>query len=196
MYVALGRYEEGIAALQRSIALRSSTDAYNNLGYAYTLMHRFPDAVEALQQALRIDDRDWMNWGNLGDALYWSPGRRAEAAAKYRKARTIAASALEVNPKEGLTWSYLAGFSAMLEDRQEALAALDKALALAPTNGEVLFRAAIVYNHFGQTDETLLYLRRAVHMPVIPVRLSATLQILTLSSRIRNSVHYSSPRAL
>ena len=65
--------------MKRSIELRPSPDAYGNLGYAYTLMHRYPDAIATLEQALKMDDRDWMNWGNLADALYWSPDRRREA---------------------------------------------------------------------------------------------------------------------
>jgi eukaryotic-like serine/threonine-protein kinase len=157
-----GRYSEAIDALKRSIELRPSLDAYGNLGYTYTLMHRYPEAISALEQALKIDDHDWLNWGNLGDALYWSPSRRAEADAKYRKAIAIAASKLEVNADDILILAYLADYSAMVGDRQAAIAYIEKALKLAPSNGEALFRAALVYNHFDQTDQTLSYLTKAV----------------------------------
>ncbi len=40
-----------------------------------------------------LDDKDFMNWGNLGDALYWSPDRRPESAAAYKRAIELAASA-------------------------------------------------------------------------------------------------------
>ncbi len=85
-YCLEGRYSDAIEALKRSVELRPNPDAYNNLGYVYTLLHRYPEAIAALEQALKIDDSDWMNWGNLGDALYWSPDRRAQASAKYRQA--------------------------------------------------------------------------------------------------------------
>ena len=51
---------------------------HTNLGYTYFLMHRFPDAVDVLAQAVRFDGSESEVWGNLGDALYWSPDRRAE----------------------------------------------------------------------------------------------------------------------
>jgi serine/threonine-protein kinase len=161
-YVAEGRYQEAIDAFKRSLDLRPSLDAYGNLGYTYTLMHRFPEAIAALQQALKINDSDWLNWGNLGDALYWSGDRRSEAAAAYRKAIAIARSKLEVNPQDDYTLGYLADYSAMVEDRPAALDYLQRAMKVAPKKGEVQFRAAIVYNHFKQTDQALVSLKKAV----------------------------------
>jgi serine/threonine-protein kinase len=163
-YILEGRYQDAIEASQRSINLRPSLDAYGNLGYAYTLMHSYSEAIDALQQALKIDDHDWLNWGNLGDALYWSPNRRAEAEAKYRKAISIAMPKLEVNPEDVLTLAYLADYSAMIGDRQSAFQYLDKALKIAPLNGEVLFRAGIVHQHFNETGQALSYLKKAVEV--------------------------------
>jgi len=161
-YVTEGHYQDAIGAFNHSIALRPSADAYNNLGYTYTLMNRFPEAITALEQALKIDDRDWMNWGNLGDALYWSLNRRNESAPNYRKALEIAVSKLQVNPEDVPTLAYLADYSAMLGNKEQALGYLQKALELAPSNGDVLFRAAIIYNHFNQQDQALSFLKKAV----------------------------------
>jgi len=157
-----GRYSDAIEALNHSIALRPSADAYNNLGYAYILMNRFPEAIAALNQALKMDDRDWMTWGNLGDALYWTPDRRKDSEAKYRKAISIADSKLQVNPKDALTLAYLADYLAMSGDKEEAYSRLQRALAQGPSNGDVLFRAAVIYQHFGQTDQALSFLKKAV----------------------------------
>jgi tetratricopeptide (TPR) repeat protein len=117
-----------------------------------------------LEQALKIDDSDWMNWGNLADALYWSPDRRLQASAKYQEAAKIGTSRLQINPRDADTLAYLANYSAMLDDRQAAFSYIQRALELAPSKGEVLFRAAIVYNHFGQTNQTLAYLEKAVNV--------------------------------
>ncbi len=147
-YVMVGSYTDGVAALKRSIDLRPNSDAYANLGYTYFLMRRYFDAVAALEQALKLEDRYWEIWGDLADAFYWSPDRRGQASDAYRKAITRALSSLEVNPRDAVTLAYLANYYAMIEDQRSALRHLQLALQIAPANGEVLFRAAIVYNPF------------------------------------------------
>jgi serine/threonine-protein kinase len=163
-YVYEDLYPQAIEAFNRSIALRPSSDGFGNLGYTYTLMGRFPEAIAALQQALKIDDGDWMDWGNLADALYWSSSRRNEAAAKYRKAISIATSKLQVNPDDASTLAYLADYSAMLDDKEAAYGYLQKALQVAPSNGEVLFHAAMVHNRLSEPDQALLYLKKAAQV--------------------------------
>ena len=161
-YGAQGRYQDAVAALKRSVDLRASADGYNNLGYAYILTHQYPEAAEALEKALKLDDSHWEIWGNLGDALYWNQQRRAEAVDKYRKAISIALRKLQVNPKDPEILSYLAYYSAMIGDRESAFSYLGRALQLEPTNGEVLFLAASVYSQFNQPAEVIAYLRKAI----------------------------------
>ena len=160
-YVAEGRYQEALDAFNHSLALRPSSDAYGNLGYTYTLMRRFPDAVAAMREALKLDDGNWSNWGDLGDALYWSGNQGNEAMSAYRKAISLAVPKLEVNPQDDYTLAYLAEYSAMAGDHQAALDYLQRAMKAAPDKGEVLFRAALVYNHFGETEQALAFLKRA-----------------------------------
>jgi serine/threonine-protein kinase len=161
IYVAQGLYPEAIQAFNRSIALHPSSDAYSNLGYTYTLMHRNPEAITALEQALKLDERDWMNWGNLADALYWSADRRNESTAKYSQAIAIAASKLQVNPDDASVLAYLADYSAMVGNKDAAYNYLQRALKAAPSDGDILFRAAIVHNRFNEPDQALLYLKKA-----------------------------------
>ena len=161
VYITEGRYQDAIDAFKRSIDLRPNADGYNNMGYTYFLMHRYAEAIAAQDQALKLNDSHWEIWGNLADALYWSPDRRAEANANYQRAIAIAASKVRVNPRDALVLAYLANYSAMIGDRQSALGYLQRALDAAPSDAEVLFRAAVVYDHFKQTDQTLSYLKKA-----------------------------------
>src|SRR5208283_5317361 len=106
-------------------------------------------------------DQYWINWGNLGDALYWIPSRRSEAATPYRTAISLARAKLEVNSRDANVWAGVACYYAMLDDRAQALESLQRALEIAPRDPDVMFRAAIIYNHFGDTDHCLAWLKQA-----------------------------------
>ncbi len=164
VYITLGSYPDAIAALQRSIDLRPSFGAYSNLGYTYYLMHRFSDSINAHEQALRLNDGKWEIWGNLADALYWSPDRRGEAQAKYKRAIEIATSKLQVNARDARLLVYRSGYLAMTGEKQAALQDVQRALQEAPSNSEVLFRAAITYNYLGDSAKALDYLDKATKL--------------------------------
>ncbi len=160
VYLLQGRYDDAITQLKRSIDLRPTVIAYTNLGSAYFSLRRFADAADSFQQGVKLDDRYWVNWGNLGDALYWTPGRRSEAAAAYRSAISLAQAKLDVNPRDADTRAIVASYYAMLGDRKQALKSLQEALELAPKDPDVAFRAAIVYMHAGDTRTVSLGSKR------------------------------------
>ena len=164
VYITLEDYPRAIEALQHSISLRPSDDSYSNLGYIYYLMHRFPEAIDAQEQALKIKQNNFETWGNLADALYWSPNRRPEAAANYKRAAELASSRVQLDPGNARIMVYLGGYLAMLGDRQEALKDAEKALKAAPSNGEVLFRAAVIYNQLGEQEQALSLLKKAADL--------------------------------
>jgi tetratricopeptide (TPR) repeat protein len=162
IYFAQGQYREAVDALQRSVALRPSVESYLNLGAAYFYLRRYDDATESLQRALKIDDKDWQNWGNLADTLYQIPSRRAEAMSAYGKAIERAKARLDVNPRDAGILAFTADYYAMLDQEKQARDQLGRALELTSTDADVLFRAAILHNHFRDTEKTLEYLSKAV----------------------------------
>src|SRR5947207_7380131 len=113
-------------------------------------MRRYQESAESLQEALKIDPKDWLNWGNLGDTLYQVPARRAEAVSAYRKAIELAKTRLEVNPKDWGVLAFTADYYAMLGDERQARDVMARALEIAPSDPDVLFRSAILHNHFGE----------------------------------------------
>jgi serine/threonine-protein kinase len=156
-----GKYREAIEAFERSIQLRPTLDGYSNLGTAYFYQHRYSDAVAAYEKARVLDDKLFMNWGNLGDALYWSPDRRPEAVTAYKRAIELAQAQIQVNSTDAIARAYLADYSAMLGDRSTATAQIRKALEIAPADPDVLFRSALVYNQFADREQTLNWLKKA-----------------------------------
>jgi len=161
-YLYLGQYQDGVDSLQKSIRLRPAFEAYGNLGACYFYMRRYQESADSLEEALKIDPKDWLNWGNLGDTLYQIPSRRPEAADAYRKAIELANQRLEVNPKDSFTLAFTADYHAMLDDERQAREQLQRALEATPADPDVLFRAAILNNHFGDNVKTLEFLQKSV----------------------------------
>lgn len=162
MYVEEGKYSEALSPLNKSIEIRPNFEAFNNLGNAYFQLRRFSDAADAFQRGLNLDDGDWLLWGNLGDSLFWGGGHSSEAVKAYEKAIFLAGKKLEVNPKDSTVLAFSADYNAMCQHRQIALRQIEQALALAPMDGDVRFRAAIVYNQFGDTERCLASLDKAL----------------------------------
>jgi tetratricopeptide (TPR) repeat protein/tRNA A-37 threonylcarbamoyl transferase component Bud32 len=172
--IAQGRYNDAVAALEHSISIRPSYLAYSNLGYAYFGMRRYEESAKTFEQALALDDRDYALWGNLGDADYWAPGRRAQSVPAYQKAIALGTEKLKVNPRQPGIIGYLAAYHAMLGEKDLALATLQQALRLAPHDPSVLLNAAIIYSQFGDDRQTLSWLEQAVAAGIAPSTISDT----------------------
>lgn len=161
-YAYQGRYAEAIPVLERSVSIRPTAGASSNLGTAYFELHRYSDAARLYEEAVKLSGQEFELWGNLGDAYYWAPGRRGEAAGAYRKAISLASGDLTVNPRDAKTLSFVAYYHAMLGEKQPALSTLRRAVQMDPHNVELLSNAALIYNQLGDTAHTLEWLERAL----------------------------------
>ena len=168
IYVQQGRYREAIPTLERSVAIRTTATALSNLATAYFYQRRFADSVRTYEEAAKLDERNYVFWGNLGDALYWTPGRRAEAAAAYRKAIALAEAKLQVNARSARVLADVGSYHAMLEERQPALTRLRGALEIAPGNPDVRFKVALIYIQIGESNRALSWLEQAVAVGYSP----------------------------
>jgi eukaryotic-like serine/threonine-protein kinase len=162
MYVLLGRYPEAIDLLQRSLSIRPTVEVYDNLGNAYFLMRKYDEAARNFEEGLKFDKTSWLSWGNLGDAYYLVPDKRQKANDAYREAIRLADDDLRVNPRDARAWAFRATYLAMIDNKPEALASLQKAVSFAPASSSVQFRAALAYNHFGDKNLTIQWLRKAL----------------------------------
>ena len=161
IYVAMGQYQDAISALEKSVAIRPTGGAYLNLGTAYFSQRNFDRAASNYERGLELNGDSWLSWGNLADACYQLPGRREQAMSAYRKAVQFADADLKVNPRDGLTWAYRSTYLAMLDRKDDALTSLQKAILFSAQDPDVRLRAALVYNHFGDTNRTVEWLQKA-----------------------------------
>ena len=161
-YVRLGRYSDAIPVFERSASIRPTATAYSNLATAYFNKRRFLEAASQFEKAAKLDEKNYIIWGNLGDAYYWAPGMRFQAPDAYRKAIALGEEAAKVNPRDAILLSRIAGYYAMNDERQLALGNLKRALEILPNEPSVRLKAALVHNHFKEVDQTLEWLEKAV----------------------------------
>ena len=157
-----GKYAEAIPLLQRSLEIRKTADATSNLATAYFQLHSYPESAAAFEQATKLDPNNYLMWGNLGDAYYWAPGRRAESTEAYGKAIAMGNEKLKVNPRDTEVLSSLAMYHAMRGERKPAMEELQSALRVNPRNPALLFNAGITYAQLGDTEQAVEALEKAV----------------------------------
>lgn len=162
-YVLLGQYTDAVAALNRSVAIRPTVDTLSNLATAYFHQRQFDDAANTYSQATKLNDRDYVVWGNLADAYHYSGKRQTESVAAYQRAISLAKLKLEVNSRDASVLGDIASYESMLGNRAEAMAYLSEAFQVEQRDDpELLFNGALVHNQLGDTGTALHLLAKAL----------------------------------
>lgn len=161
-YLLEGDYLKGIEALNRSITIRPTYVALSNLGTAYYYLGRFEDSAHSYEEALKLDQSDYMPWGNLGDASFWIPGRKAQAAQAYQKGVERGEALLKVNPNNAGALGQIGWYYARLGNRTKSIDAVNRAVKLSPQDPQVQINMALVNVQFGRTDAGLDSIERAL----------------------------------
>jgi len=159
-YDKMGNDDLALVYYQRAIELNPDARAYSNLGTLYYRQGRFADAAKAYGEAARLEPSPAKH-RNLGD-LYARLGQPARAREQYLRAVELSQSLLRVNPKDARSLGLLAVSEAKLGRRDVAARHADEAVALAPLDGEVLYRKAVVAALAGRTGPALTSLRQAL----------------------------------
>jgi serine/threonine protein kinase/tetratricopeptide (TPR) repeat protein len=161
------KYADAIKPLEQSLAIRPVANVYSNLGTAYYYQHRFSDAAKTYEKAVQLNDKDYTNWGNLGEA-YYLDGERPKARAAFERGIAIAEGELVVNDHDPVLLRDLANYFVMVDDRDHALAYLAQAVEQSKSDKDALFSAATIYNHLGDKGMALEWLGKAVRAGYSP----------------------------
>ena len=183
--VLQGKYAEAIPFFERSLSIRPTALALSNLGTARFQMRRYAESAKDFEGAVKLDPKDYELWGNLGDAYYWTPGRRAEASGAYGTAINLGEENLRHNPRDAQLLAYLGQYHAMRSERKPALDNIGAALRLAPKSPDVLLTSAIVYQQLGDSGRALNVLEKAVALGIAPETLRDTPNFSALSNNPR-----------
>ena len=161
MLQAVGDSEGALQNYLKAAAIRPSGPVYSNLGSLYYQRQEYTRAVEAYRQAIALRPNSSATYRNLGDALR-KLGQASEARIAYLAAVRLSEGDLNVNPNDARTIASLALYLQKAGETEKAGTRIDEALARAPRDVDVLFRAAEVHALAGRTDAALEALRAAV----------------------------------
>lgn len=161
IYQMVGDTDRAIGNYEHAIRLGPSATAQTNLAVAYFTAGEYDKARSALLAAIERDPKKASLYRYLGD-VYLKLNRRGEARAAYERAIALSEAALSVNPDDPFSIVLIALCEASLGRRSRAERHATEAMALAPSNRDVLFRSAKVFTLTGNRSSGLDALRRAV----------------------------------
>ncbi|HTQ58272.1 MAG TPA: protein kinase [Bryobacteraceae bacterium] len=178
---------EAERAYQRALAIAPTFAAYNNLANVFLAEQRFAEAGAAYEKALEINPRQDRIWGNLGAAYSRMPGKQAESRDAYRRAAELCRETLKATPDDAVKISNLASYEAFEGQRAEPLERIQKALALAPKDLDVLYNAVETYEYLGFREQALLWIGKMLEQgfPVKDLERSVVLADLRRDSRYK-----------
>jgi tetratricopeptide (TPR) repeat protein/predicted Ser/Thr protein kinase len=180
IYVLQGETRQAEEILRKSLSIEPNYRAYTNLGVLFFSQARYLDSSTMFEKATQLNNRDPRVWRNLGDAYYWSQEQRAKAVRAYRRAAELLVSQRKISSRDPNLMTELALCDSMLGKQKEALALISEAGAQSPSDPEIQFRAAEIYEQGGDHAAALNKLALAVHMgySVADIRRDPTLQQL------------------
>ena len=154
-------FPQAEAALKKSLELRPSYPAYANMGAVYSQQNRHAEAAAMMEKALALNDKNFRVWENLALECDLS-NQSAKAAAAREHELPLLEQSLKVKPDDAPMQSFLALLYVKKKQRDLAVSRIKTALALSPTNPEVLENAGEVYEALGERAIAIQYVNQAL----------------------------------
>jgi protein O-GlcNAc transferase len=185
LYTQSGRREQGIAAMEKSLAINSRQPfVHANLGNALLALGRYSSSIERFRRSLTLAPDNALAHYGLSCALL---AARDPANALESAERAVAA-APDFAEAHNARGSALAGLSR----REEALASFDRALLIKPTLATALVNRGTALLETNSAQAALRDFRQAIALsPVLPkAHCGAGSALLTLNRKDEALRHF------
>lgn len=162
-YYSMGRLAEASTMWEQAIETRDNYYVpYMNLGTAYLAQRRFLDAARTYEQALGFNSRNYRIWANLSRAYKWIPAEQHKADSTFRRAIELAEAVLASDPDNAGIQLPLAEYYTNVGNNTRARTLLQQGLSGIQQDGDLMFRAALVFEQLGEREDALLWVERAL----------------------------------
>ena len=179
-------FGDAIKVLTRSNELSPSFQVYANLGIVYLLERRYRESAEMNEKATAMNADDYTVWCNLLDVYEWL-GEGDKASMARQRIRFLTERAIGINEKNADAHSELASVLAKNHEREAALGHIRTALALEPTDQNVLAQVAEAYEVLGERLPAIRSLQEAIRngFPKIQIGADASLAKVAADPRFQ-----------
>lgn len=154
-------FPEAEKALRKSIELEPSYPAYANLGYMFIQEQKYAEAADAVEKALKLNDKDYLVWGNLAIA-YENIHENEKANQARERELALLEQAAQQSPRDAVLQSVLSFLYAKKKMREKAVSHIQSALALAPEDANVLDNVGEAYEELGDRKQALQYIEKSI----------------------------------
>jgi non-specific serine/threonine protein kinase len=161
IYYALQKHEEAIKYALQAIERKPDCEGvYNVLGRAYFASGRFQEAGDLVERAIEANGDDYNTYIPYTNAL--DRLGKNDKARRFREMEVlILERQLETVPEDVRARVLLAADYANLGRKEDAIRHAEMAVALRPSDGNVLYNAACTYGVLGRKSDALTMIRRA-----------------------------------
>jgi TolB-like protein/Flp pilus assembly protein TadD len=159
-----GNFSRAAEAWEESLAIKPTRSAYSNSGSMHFYLGNFLTAVERYARAVNLAPEDYRLWGNLADAYFFAGGMKQVAEIAYQRAIDLAGERLHVNSADVDTMTDMAYYYARLGKKEVAEKLQGEAVSADPDNMYVNYNGALIHAHFGDKNQALSSLARAIQL--------------------------------
>ncbi len=157
-----GRKDEARAAFEDAVAAEPNETALSNLGGLYFEEARYGDATAMFERAIALSgealpkDRYYLV-GNLAGAQYWG-GEKDRARQSYRRAIELGEEFLATDPRSASVMADLAGYHAMIGERDRGFELLEMATQSDIRDAYVMGAVAESFEDLGDRERAIQWI--------------------------------------
>jgi tetratricopeptide (TPR) repeat protein len=172
LYYTLGHYSDARETFERALSLRPSSALYSNLGTLAFITRDWGEAVAKFAQACVLDDSNYVERGNLGIAYHWLGGHEKQSREALSKAIALAEQQLAINPHDSIVLADLAGYHALLGEKDEALSYVRRVEADGRKSPDLAIQLADIYTDLGEPDKAIGWIGKGLDLGFPTTQLS------------------------
>jgi len=158
----LGRIAEARKEIQKAIEIRPDGAAFDNLGVLEFFDGRYEQARLAFEEAVKLQPKNYLRWGNLADARRFAPGYAEAALEAYAKAIELVEERTSIGTDDWRAVRWAAQYRAKSGDIEGAWRTFNSIPESARTSGSMYYAAATISEISGDRTSALRQLREAL----------------------------------